>query len=96
MIYSESQYLLKISTKEYTVFTEKNLPQLNPFQFGTHFKFSSRKIQLNRTLETSFSISSQYNFSQVFEYGNNTRTQSYSFMLGMGFFINRSCLKSKP
>ena len=89
LIYSESQYLLKISPKEYTVFTEKNLPQLNPFQFGTYIKFSSRKIQLNRTLGISFSISSQYNFSEVFEYGNNTPTQSYSFMLGMGFFINK-------
>ena len=89
LIYSESQYLLTISSKEYTVFTEKNLPQLNPFQFGTYIKFSSRKIQLNRTLGTSFSISSQYNFSQVFEYGNNTPTQSYSLMLGVGLFINK-------
>lgn len=89
LIYSESQHLLKISPKEYTVFTEKNLPQLNPFQFGTYIKFSSRKVQLNRTLGTSFSISSQYNFSQVFDNGNNTPTQSYSFMLGMGLFINK-------
>lgn len=89
LIYSESQYLLKISSKEYTVFTESNLPQLNPFQLGTYIKLSSRKIPLNSTLGTSFSISSQYNFSEVFEYANNTPTQSYSFMLGMGLFINK-------
>lgn len=89
MIYSESQFLLTINSKEYTVFTEKNLPQLNPFQIGTYIKFSSRKIQLNRTLGTSFSISSQYNFSRVFENGNNTPTQSYSFLLGMGLFIHK-------
>lgn len=89
LIYNESQYSVKNTTKEYTVFSENNLPQLNPFQFGTYVKFSSRKIQLNRILGTSFSLSSHYNFSQVFKHDNFTPTQSYSFMLGMGLFINK-------
>lgn len=90
LIYNESRYSVKNNNKEYSVFSENNLQQLNPFQFGTYVKFSSRKIQLNRILGTSFSISSQYNFSQVFNNDNYTPTYSYSFMLGMGLFINKT------
>lgn len=88
LLHNESQYLIKKNRNEYTVISEDNLPQLNPFQFGTYFKFSSRKIKLNQILGTSFSISSQYNFSRVFKKDNGTPTQSYSIMLGMGLFIN--------
>ncbi len=90
LIYKESRYSLKNNSEEYAVFSENNLPQLNPFQFGTYLKFSSRKIQLNPLLGTSFSVSSQYNLSSVFNTDNNTPTHSYSIMLGMGLFINKS------
>ncbi len=89
LLHNESQYLIKKNSNEYSVISESNLQQLNPFQFGTYVKFSSRKIQLTRTLGTSFSISSQYNFSQVFKNDNGTPSQSYSLILGMGLFINR-------
>jgi hypothetical protein len=78
-----------IEPHEYSIRSTEHINNLNPFQYGIQGKINFKCANAKHSLGCIYSISGNYYISELFKSVNDTPTNNFSILAGIGFFIHR-------